>query len=210
MEQLFEDVYRILPTKVTPSKYISLFVRRDAGNLLFSCLGGHSSIDGSFEAMAALGGVAWHLLGDMHFAARYNDDVDERFGTATMCSAVELPDVRRKVANAQGFPFERHVLCPGVEVIPSPGHRPGAVCYLVDVGSRRCLFAGDTIYHDGSRWRALASKKNRKTMLATLEALAELEFDLLFANTGATNPVCYAETAGEARHEFLEALRAGL
>lgn len=210
MEQLFEDVYRILPTKVTPSKYSSLFVRRDAGNLLFSCLGGHSSINGSFEAMEALGGVAWHLLGDMHFAARYNDDVDERFGTATMCSAVELPDVHRKVANAQGFPFERHMLCPGVEVIPSPGHRPGAVCYLVDVANRRCLFAGDTIYHDGSRWRALASKKNRKTMLATLDALAELEFDLLFANTGATNPVCYAETAGEARHEFLEALRAGL
>ena len=97
-----------------------------------------------------------------------------------------------------------------MEVIPSPGHRPGAVCYLVDVGSRRYLFAGDTIYHDGKRWRALASKKNRKTMLATLDALAELEFDLLFANTGATNPVCYAETAGETRHEFLEALRAGL
>lgn len=210
MEQLFEDVYRILPTKVTPSKYVSLFVRRDAGNLLFSCLGGHSSIDGSFDAMAALGGVAWHLLGDMHFAARYNDDVDERFGTATMCSAVELPDVQRKVANAQSFPFERHKLCPGVEVIPSPGHRPGAVCYLVDVGRRRCLFAGDTIYHDGKRWRALASKKNRKTMLATLDVLAELEFDVLFANTGATNPVCYAETAGAARAAFLAGLREGL
>ena len=210
MERLFEDIYRILPTKVTPSKYTSLFVRRDAGNLLFSCLSGHSSIEGSFDAIAELGGVRWHLLGDMHFAARYNDDVDERFGTTTMCSALELPDVQRKVAKAVGFPFERHVLTPGVEVIPSPGHRPGAVCYLVDVGKRRCLFVGDTIYHDGKGWRALASKKNRKTMLATLDVLAELEFDLLFANTGAANPTCCAETAGAARLEFLEALRAGL
>ena len=97
-----------------------------------------------------------------------------------MCSTLEAPDVRRKVANVSDFPFEQHVLTPGVEVVPIPGHRPGAVCYLVDVGSRRCLFAGDTIYHDGKRWRALASKKNRKTMLATLDRLAALPFDVLF------------------------------
>ena len=210
MQRLFEDIYRIPPTKATPSKYTSLFVRRDAGNLLFSCLGGHSSIDGSFDAIDALGGVAWHLLGDMHFAARYNDDVDRRFGTATMCSALEAPDVRRKVANVSDFPFEQHVLTPGVEVVPTPGHRPGAVCYLVDVGSRRCLFAGDTIYHDGKRWRALASKKNRKIMLATLDRLAALPFDVLFANTGAANPVCHVETKGNAQAAFIEELRAGL
>ena len=80
------------------------------------------------------------------------------------------------------------------------------MCYLVDVGSRRCLFAGDTIYHDGKRWRALASKKNRKTMLATLDRLAALPFDVLFANTGA-NPVCHVETKGDAQAAFIEELR---
>ena len=210
MELVFEDVYRVLPTKMTPSKYSSLFVRRDAGNLLFSCLGGHSSIEGSFDAIEAMGGVAHHLLGDMHFAARHNDDVDERFGTVTMCSELEAPDVRRKVSNVRSFPFGRHELTAGVEVVPTPGHRPGAVSYLVPVASRRCLFVGDTIYHDGKAWRALASKKNRKTMLATLDLLASIEFDALLANTGANNPVCHVDTAGEARARFLDELKAAL
>ena len=210
MQLVIEDVYRILPTKVTPSKYSSLFVKRQAGNLLFSCLSGHSSIDGSFDAMEGLGGVALHLLGDMHFASRYNDDVDQRFGTVTMCSVVEGPDVKRKVQNVATFPFERHEVAPGVEAIPTPGHRPGAVSYLVEAGGRRCLFAGDTIYHDGKEWRVFVSKKNRATMQATLDMLAEVEFDILFANTGANNPLCYVETPGDSRREFLSQIKAGL
>lgn len=210
MQALFDDVYRILPTKITPTKYSSLFAVRPEGNLLFSCLGGHSSIEGSFDAMDDLGGVALHLLGDMHFAARYNDDVDARFGVATMCSEVEGPDVRRKVKNVVTFPFERHTLAPGVEVIPTPGHRPGAVSYLVDVGGRRCLFAGDLIYHSGDNWMCPVSKKNRKTMLATLEMLAGVDFDVLLANTGANNPVCYAEVDQAARTAFIAGLKGRL
>ena len=210
MDLLFEDVYRILPTKVTPSKYVSLFVKRRAGNLLFSCLSGHSSIDGSFDAMDQLGGVALHLLGDMHFASRYNNDVDEHFGTVTTCSVVEGPDVQRKVKNVATFPFERHEVAPGVEAIPTPGHSPGAVSYLVAAGGRRCLFAGDTIYHDGKQWRVFVSKKNRATMQATLDMLAEVEFDVLLANTGAENPVCYVETSGSSRRSFLRQIKSEL
>lgn len=210
MQPLFEGVYRILPTKITPTKYSSLFAVRPEGNLLFSCLGGHSSIEGSFDAMDALGGVALHLLGDMHFAARYNDDVDTRFGVATMCSEVEEPDVRRKVKTVVAFPFERHMLAPGVEVIPTPGHRPGAVSYRVEVGGRRCLFAGDSIYHDGDNWMCPVSRKNRKTMLATLDLLAEVDFDVLLSNTGAGNPVCCVEVDDAARADFVAGLKSRL
>ena len=210
MQALFEDVYRILPTKVTPTKYSSLFAVRPEGNLLFSCLGGHSSIEGSFDAMDDLGGVALHLLGDMHFAARYNDDVDARFGVTTMCSEVEGPDVRRKVKDVATFPFERHVLAPGVEVIPTPGHRPGAVSYLVEVGGTRCLFAGDSIYHSGDGWMCPVSKRNRKTMLATLDVLAEVDFDVLLSNTGARNPVCHIEVDDASRPEFIARLKSQL
>ena len=210
METLFEDVYRILPTKITATKYSSLFAVRPEGNLLFSCLGGHSSIEGSFDAMDDLGGVALHLLGDMHFAARYNYDVDARFGVTTMCSEVEGPDVRRKVKNVATFPFERHVLAQGVEVIPTPGHRPGAVSYLVDVGGKRCLFAGDSIYHSGGDWMCPVSKRNRKTMLATLDLLAEVDFDVLLSNTGAHNPVCYIDLDDASRSEFIADLKSRL
>ena len=210
MQSLFDDVYRIRPTKITPTKYSSLFAVRPDGNLLFSCLGGHSSIEGSFDDMDALGGVALHLLGDMHFAARYNDDVDERFDVATMCSEVEGGDVRRKVKKVVTFPFERHMLASGVEVIPTPGHRPGAVSSLVAVGGRRCLFAGDSIYHGGDNWMCPVSRKNRKTMLATLDLLAGIDFDVLLSNTGANNPVCYVEVDRTSRAEFFDDLKSRL
>ena len=207
MEPLFDNVYRVLPTKVTATKYSSLFAVRDEGNLLFSCLGGHSSIEGSFDAIDALGGVALHLLGDMHFAARYNDDVEARFGIPTMCSEVEGSDVKRKVANVVTFPFERHQLAPGVEVIPTPGHRPGAVAYRIDIAGRTCLFAGDSIYHDGTDWICPVSKKNRKTMLATLDRLEDIPFDVLLSNTGANNPVCHVELDDTTRAPFFDGLR---
>ena len=210
MEELFGGVYRIQPTKVTPSKYVSLFAERTEGNLLFSCFGGHSSIEGSFDAIDARGGVAMHLIGDMHFAARYSDDVFARFGIPTRCSEVEAPDVKRKVKNVATFPFERHELAPGVEVIPTPGHRPGAVSYLVPVGDRQCLFAGDSIYHDGTKWRALASKRNRPIMRATLDLLDGIAFDVLLSNTSVTNPICHVELDGDDKDGFLAELRADL
>ena len=210
MDKPIEDVYRILPTKITPTKSSSLLAIRPEGNLLFSCLGGHSSIEGSFADIDALGGVALHLLGDMHFAARYNDDVDDHFGVRTMCSEIEGPNVRRKVKNVVTFPFERHMLAPGVEVIPTPGHRAGAVSYLVEVRGRSCLFAGDSIYHDGDDWMCPVSKKNRSTMLATLDVLAGIDFDVLLANTGATNPVCHVEVDQTTRAAFIADLKSRL
>ncbi|MDE0193275.1 MAG: hypothetical protein OXQ90_18125, partial [Gammaproteobacteria bacterium] len=128
----------------------------------------------------------------------------------TMCSEVEGPDVRRKVKNVATFPFERHVLAQGVEVIPTPGHRPGAVSYLVDVGGKRCLFAGDSIYHSGDDWMCPVSKRNRKTMLATLDLLAEVDFDVLLSNTGAHNPVCYIDLDDASRSEFIADLKSRL
>ena len=47
-------------------------------------------------------------------------------------------------------------------------------------------------------------------MLATLDLLAEVDFDVVLANTGASNPVCYVEVEEAGRSEFIGALRAGL
>ena len=47
-------------------------------------------------------------------------------------------------------------------------------------------------------------------MLATLDRLAALPFDVLFANTDAANPVCCVETKRNAQAAFIEELRAGL
>jgi hypothetical protein len=192
-EELYPGVYRVFPTNVTPAKYVSFFVKRRGGNLLFPCVAAHGSIAGSFEQMSSMGGVSLQLVGDMHFASKYNDEISGHFDIPAMCSTGEYADVLRKVKRVEAFPFERHELAPKVEAIPTPGHRPGAVSYLVTLAKRRYLFAGDTLYHDKKGWCVFTSKKNRKTMIATLEMLRDIPFDVLLANTSVTNPVCSVE-----------------
>lgn len=210
MEQLYPGVYRVFPTKLTDTKYVSFFVKRRGGNLLFPCFGSHSSIEGSFDDIDRMGGLELQLIGDMHFAAKYNDDVYARFGIDALCSDVEAADVKRKVKHVATFPYERHTLAPRVEAIPTPGHRVGAVCYLVTLGKRRYLFAGDTLYHDGESWRVYTNKKQRKQMIETLGLLADLDFDVLLANTRANNPVCHVALSATARRRLMEGIENSL
>lgn len=48
----------------------------------------------------------------------------------------------------------------GVEVLalPTPGHTPGSVSYLVDIGGRRVGFTGDLIYAPGKVWSLAATQ----------------------------------------------------
>ncbi len=203
MEQLFPGVFRVFPTKLTDTKYVSFFVKRRGGNLLFPCFASHSSIEGSFDEIERMGGLSFQLIGDMHFAAKYNDDVHARFGTDALCSEIEAADVKRKVKHVSTFPFERHALAPRVEAIPTPGHRPGAMSYLVTLGKRRYLFAGDTLYHDGKRWCVYTNKKQRKQMIETLRFLADLNFDVLLANTRANNRISHVELDEAGRRRLM-------
>lgn len=192
---------------MTDSKYSSFFVQHDKGNLLFPCFSSHSSIEGSFDEIEKMGGIQHQLIGDMHFAAKYNDDITARFGATATCSILEAADVKRKVKDVETFSFERHTLAPHVEVIPTPGHRPGAVSYLVTLQQRRYLFAGDTIYHDDKNWRVYTNKKH---MIDTLDMLADLGFHVLLANTRANNPICHVELSEEKRRELMAGIKAGL
>jgi glyoxylase-like metal-dependent hydrolase (beta-lactamase superfamily II) len=129
-----------------------------------------------------------------------------RFGAPLYCSEPEAPDVIKSVKHVRTFPLERHVLVPGVEVIPTPGHRPGGVCYLVTLHGRRFLFAGDGIWHDGSGWKSFPTKAGRPTMIDSLRRLAQVDFDVLLANTRVGNPICFVEVDGESRRELIESI----
>lgn len=206
MDEVYPGVFKVLPTKPLPSKCITFFVKRDEGNLLFPCFSGSATIHARFDQLAALGGVSRQLLGDSHFKTPHCDEVAERFGAPLYCSEPEAPDVVKSVKNVKTFPLKRHMLEPGVEVIPTPGHRPGGVCYLVTLGGRRFLFAGDGLWHDGKGWNAFPTKAGRKKMIESLERLADVEFDVLMANTRVDNPVCSLEVNEASRRALLSSI----
>ena len=83
----------------------------------------------------------------------------------------------------------RHVLDEDFEVIPTPGHTPGATAYLWDTGEHRVLFTGDTIYlHRGEWVAAVLDSSDRAAYIESLELIRDLDFDVL---------VPWAASAGE-------------
>ena len=74
----------------------------------------------------------------------------------------------------------RHTLDDDFEVIPTPGHTPGATAFLWDSGEHRFLFTGDTIYLDDGQWvAAVLGSSDRAAYLESLELLRDLDFDVL-------------------------------
>jgi len=74
----------------------------------------------------------------------------------------------------------RHVLDDDLEVIPTPGHTPGATAYLWTTNGSRLLFTGDTIYlRDGEWVAAVLDSSDRGAYLESLELIRDLDFDLL-------------------------------
>lgn len=90
----------------------------------------------------------------------------------------------------------RHTLDDDFEVIPTPGHTPGATAYLWDNGSQRLLFTGDSVYlRDGEWVGAVLGSSDRAAYLDSLELIRELEFDVL---------VPWAATAGQPDHALTD------
>lgn len=147
------------------------------------------------------------LLGDMHFATKHIDQLTEEFGVVVKCSELEEPDVSRKVKDVESFPFKKQLLEEGITALPTPGHRPGAMGYLVVLPDQSALFIGDSIWHNGKEWQALTSKANRPTMIRTLQELEEVQFDSLYCNVSVTNNTCSVSfESNSERKEFLRLL----
>lgn len=206
MHQRFPHIYEVLPSKPTPKKYRSFLVQREAGNLLIPCYANSSTIEAHFDTIQQLGGLSHQLLTDSHFKSAHCDEVAARFNAPLYCSEKEAPDVTPGLKQVVTFPFTRHDLTEGVEVIPTPGHRVGGVCYRVTVGDQRYLFAGDFIWHDGNQWIPTATKAGVKAYTASLHLLESLDFDLLLVNSQINNLTCAVKLTTESRPDFFAAL----
>jgi len=210
MNEVFPNIYEVLPSKQTPKKYRSFFIRRDEGNLLIPCFSSSSTIEAHFDRIASMGGLSRQLLGDSHFKSAHCDVVADRFDAPLYCSEVEAPDVIHVLKQVILFPFKRHILDAHVEVIPTPGHRDGGVCYLVTVDGKRYLFVGDFIWHDGTRWIPTARKATLRAYADSLRLLETIDFDVLLANSHLDNPTFYAELDRESRKVFIRDVLAQL
>ena len=210
MEEIFADIYRVLPSSPSDEKWISFFIRYPEGNLIVPGYICKSTIHAHFGTIERLGGVSKQLLSDAHYKTRHCDEVAERFNAPLYCSQAEADGVRRDLKHIVVIPYTRHFLLPGIEVIPTPGHRPGAICYRIALHNRQYLFTGDTIWHNGRDWVASPTKAGIRKMEESLRLLMEIEFDVLLANNRVDYPVSYIEVTRSTHRRLLEEILSGL
>ena len=159
----------------------AFLLQRPAGNVLI-----YSSPSAGAGA-DELGGIWRQYLNHWHeamFAA-------ESVAAPLFCHAADRAHVAERAAVRAAF-SRRHMLDDDLEVIPTPGHTPGATAYLWDTGEHRCLFTGDTILLRGDDWRAaVLDSSDRAAYLESLVLMRELDFDVL---------VPWVATAGGPHH----------
>jgi Metallo-beta-lactamase superfamily len=170
------------PLPFAPSLHIRAFLlRRDQGNVLMYSV---PSLEADDPAIEDLGGVLRQYLNHGHEAA---------FLPARVTAPLFVHEADRGPVAEKGHVratfSRRHVLDDDLEVIPTPGHTPGATAYLWDSGEHRFLFTGDTVLINQGEWvAAVLASSDRRSYLASLELMRELEFDVL---------VPWAVSAGE-------------
>jgi glyoxylase-like metal-dependent hydrolase (beta-lactamase superfamily II) len=176
----------------------AFLLERDAGNLLVystSALGAEAS------AIEERGGAARQYLNHGHEAMFASP-----LAVPLFCHEADRDAVRRNAAVRATF-SRRHVLDGDFEVIPTPGHTPGATAYLWDSGEHRLLFTGDTIYLDDGEWvAAVLDSSDRDAYLDSLELIRDLEFDVLVPWAGTRGGPYYALTDPRDARERVDAV----
>jgi hypothetical protein len=185
------------PLPFAPSLDIRAFLlRRDRGNVLVYSTTG---LESDAAAITELGGISRHYLNHRHEASFASGWVD--------APLFVHEDERRSVAKAYDVRAtftRRHVLDDDLDVIPTPGHTPGATAYLWDSGEHRILFTGDTIYLNGGEWvAAVLESSDRGRYIESLELIREHDFDVLVPWAATGGQPYYAITdKSDARHRI--------
>ena len=194
------------PLPFAPSLHIRAFVlERERGNLLVYAA---PSVGSAAPAIGALGGVTRQYLNHWHEAAFGGDGVD----APRVIHADDRAAAEDSLRVDETF-SDRALLDDDFELIPTPGHTPGATAFLWHNGEQRLLFTGDSIYlRDGEWVAAVLDSSDRAAYIDSLELLRELEFDALVP-WGASGESYYTPTdPADARQRIdaiLERLRRG-
>jgi hypothetical protein len=190
MEQVIPGVHASAPRPLpfaTSTAMRGFLCRRGAGNLLIY---GATGLERERTVIDALGGVARHYLNHRHEA---------EFLPTRPLGPVFVHERDGDAVPSRANPHEtfsgRHHIDDDFEVIPAPGHTPGATVYLWDSGKHRILFSGDTIYLSEGEWvAAVLESSDRAAYLASLELIRELDFDVLVPWIATGGLPCCAHT----------------
>jgi hypothetical protein len=181
------------PLPFAPSLHVRAFLlQRSHANLLVY---GAPGIVDEADEIDSLGGFRHHYLNHWHEAMFVDDTVSDRFESRLVVHEADSAETAKRMTVHATFAGAGK-LGAGFELIPTPGHTPGATAYLWENGEHRFLFTGDTIYlRDGEWVAAVLDSSDRDAYLESLERIRELEFDVLVPWGASAGDDYYAVTS---------------
>jgi glyoxylase-like metal-dependent hydrolase (beta-lactamase superfamily II) len=209
MESTVTGLYASAPQPLpfAPSSDMRAFLcQRQQGNLLIYST---SQLESEAQTTEELGGIARRYLNHRHEA----EFVSEWPTSPLFVHDKERDPVAEKI-HVSGTFSGRHMLDDDFEVIPTPGHTPGATAYLWDSGRHRVLFTGDTIYLSKGEWvAAVLESSDRDAYIHSLELIRDVDFDVLVPWNATDGQPYHAMTdrsdAGRRIDAILERIRRG-
>lgn len=207
MRKIFDDLWETRVDSPFPGLTTHAYFWTGPRVLFYS-----PATDTELDELASLGGVAHQYLSHRDEAGPMLAAIKNRFGTVLHAPAGDLAEITRH-APVDIALTDRDTDAQGVEVIPTPGHSPGAVCYLVSGAGGRYLFTGDTVFGgaDG-RWHAgyidgLHRPADADTIADSLEVLAELTPDIVISSAFGGDSAVHRIDADQWRGHLAEARR---
>jgi glyoxylase-like metal-dependent hydrolase (beta-lactamase superfamily II) len=173
-------------------------LERPEGNL---AVYGAGPLEAELDAVRELGGVSAQYVNHVHEVSPAAARVRDALGAPLHAHEADGADADVTFA-------ERHLVGGDFEVIPAPGHTPGATAYLWVTPEHRVLFTGDTVFLRDGEWvgALLDGVSDRASYLETLELLAGLEFDLLVPGIAPVGEPAFAQTGPEDARRRLGAI----
>ena len=149
MKQIYPDLWQTRAEHPFPSvtSHAYLLVR-DNDNILFYS----SGVREEYQHIQALGGIAYQYLSHRDEVGAALAEIKELFGSKLCCHRLEEPAARR-VTPVDCLFDKRESRLGNIEVVPTPGHTDGSVCFLVrSAHGKTYLFTGDTLYMNNGAW----------------------------------------------------------
>ena len=206
MKQVLTDLWETRTDSPFPGLTTHAYLWRPSNVLFYS-----PATDAEFDDLADLGGVADQYLSHRDEAGPMLARIAERFGATLHAPKGDLTDIS-KHARVDVPVTGRYVDYNGVEIVPTPGHSPGSVCYLVDGADGRYLFTGDTLFcGTNGHWHAgyiagFHQPTDAETIAESLRTLAELTPDYVISSAFQGDSAVHRIDAGTWRGHIAHAV----
>lgn len=131
-----------------------------------------------------LGGIRYQLLAHRHESSPALAWVKQRFHSQLGCSVLEAPFIHKDASADLLFDAHEDHL-DDIEIIHTPGHTDGSLCFLYHSPHGRYLFTGDSLFLWDGRWATLVLESeggNRDQIISSLQSLRNLNPDWVMSS----------------------------